>query len=180
MLQQQHWQQLHSSYNHSVAHWYQLPKNQPTRILLAKTEPPWLGCWFFGSNHPPLKLHLPATSHLMYPTPIGSSLPKNQPTQISLAKTELPQLGFCFFGLTTPPHAPLNCNPLPHQIQHSPLLLGPLYPKPSQLTIFWLKPSPHCSVFGFFPTTNLLPPPPHASPIRIPRAHKCDQANAHE
>ena len=46
-----------------------LPKNQPTYIQLAKTEPPWLNFWFFGPNPwPQLGLlyqkpaHLPFTS----------------------------------------------------------------------------------------------------------------------
>ena len=129
--QQQHWQQLHSSYNHSTTHQYPLPKNQPTRILLAKTEPPQLSFWFFGPNHPS-----------------------------------------CM---------PLNCNPLSHQIW-CPLPLGPLYPKTSPLTIFWLKLSPCCSVLGFLPTTP--PPLSHITELHPKGAQmqpgKCAQIRAGE
>ena len=60
-----------SSYTHSTAYQYPLPKNQATCILLANTKPLQLGFWFFGPSHPPLcaaKLHPSATSNPMYPT----------------------------------------------------------------------------------------------------------------
>jgi hypothetical protein len=40
-----------------------LPKNEPTRTLLAKTEPPQVGFCFFGPNQPSLAPHPIAPSH---------------------------------------------------------------------------------------------------------------------
>ena len=83
--QQQNWQQLHSSYNHSTAHWYPLPKHQPTQISLAKTKPPQLSFYFLAPIAPPLLCHWIAS-------------PKPSPHS----------LVFGFLALIAPPPAPLH------------------------------------------------------------------------
>ena len=55
-----------------------LPKNKSAHTSLAKTKPLQLSFWFFDPNQPPscfIQPHLPNTSTLVYPTPIGLPLP---------------------------------------------------------------------------------------------------------
>ena len=63
------------------------PKTSPPAFHWPKSSPHSMVFGFLAPITPPLcttKLHPPATSHLMYPTPIGSSWPKNQPTCSSI------------------------------------------------------------------------------------------------
>ena len=100
---------------------FPLHENECLHILLAKTEPWWLGLGFWPQLGPPSCITqslAPTTLNTVYSTPIGPPLPENKCPHIVLAKTEPRRLGFGFWLQLSPPsriarsHHPTTSNPV--------------------------------------------------------------------